>query len=53
MGKIVIPSDTDHSAEVTWSGDLLKTLELNQREIFEDTGAGFSRFDYQRLPGGL
>eukprot|EP00435_Cladocopium_sp_Y103_P039614 s193_g10.t1 len=23
---------------VTWSGDLLKTLELNQREIFEDTG---------------
>ncbi|CAJ1330206.1 unnamed protein product, partial [Effrenium voratum] len=23
---------------VTWRGDLLKQLELNQREIFEDTG---------------
>ena len=38
---------TGHTGpEVTWSGDLLKTLELNQREIFEDTGAML------RLPSG-
>ena len=27
--------------EVTWQGSLLKQLELNQREIFEDTGKDF------------
>ena len=43
---------------MTWTGDLLKELELNQREIFEDTGApgvkkktvkgttGFGSFSY-------
>ena len=41
---------TDVGAQVTWSGDLLKMLELNQQEIFADTGARLQCSKRSRFP---